>query len=144
MFFHPRTGVPFGNPSKMAMYVTGVVRRAALELGLYPNKVHRLKCSPHTFRHALYEYVHSSNTPQHVKESVAAACLHTVSTADQWYGRVNQDEKGRLAREYVYGAAARFLETGKRAGADNTAQRSAVPRRSAIAAAKYVRLVSEC
>lgn len=57
LFFNAETGRPLDKSSKMAIWTTRIVRRAVAEMGLYPNRAATVKCSPHVFRHALYEYV---------------------------------------------------------------------------------------
>lgn len=121
VFFHPSTGYPFDSASKMSKFVSSVVKGAAVELGLYDGKadnVKYLKCTPHVFRHALYEHIHSGDVPVHIRQSVAAACLHTMETADKIYGRVSQDRQSKLAREYVYTTAMQILDKGSPPSAD--------------------------
>lgn len=110
VFFHPSTGYPFHTASKMAKFVSDIVKGAAAELGLYDGKTANLKATPHVFRHALYEQVHSGDVPAHVRQSIAAACLHTMETADKVYGRISQDRQAKLAREWVYSMAMQILD----------------------------------
>jgi integrase len=110
LFFNAQTGHPYDKPFKMALWVSKLVRRAAVELGLYPGRAMSIKCTPHTFRHALYEYIHGANVPLHVKQSVAAACLHSVEVANQYYGKVSHDRQTQVARQYVYQSAIQLLD----------------------------------
>lgn len=113
VFFSPTTGQPFDNASKMAKWVSSIVRGAAAELGILQQdgkNSSKLKCTPHVFRHALYEHIHAGNVPAHVRESVAAACLHSLETADKLYGRISQDRQATVAREYVYETAMQLLD----------------------------------
>lgn len=117
LFFKAHTGHPYDKPSAMALWVSKLVRRASAELGLYPGRVTDIKCTPHTFRHALYEYINSSNVPQHVRQSVAAACLHSADVAQKFYGKLSHDRETQVARQYVYESAMNLLDSNSTATA---------------------------
>lgn len=111
LFFNPISGHPYDKASQIAVWITKVVRRGAGEIGLYPGRgTTAIKCNPHSFRHALYEYVRSANVPTEVRQSIAAACLHSADTAEQYYGKQSHEKKSLAGRMFVYETAEKILQ----------------------------------
>ena len=113
LFFHTSTGKPFDTAARMAHKVSSIVAMAAGELGLYATQTGRIRCTPHTIRHAMYEYINTANVPAPVRESIAKACLHTVDVANRFYGKLSHDRKTALARQYVYKMATELLDINR-------------------------------
>lgn len=58
LFFNSDTGHPLDTSNKMTRWISNLVTRSALEMGLHPDRIHQFKCTPHHCRHAMWEYVH--------------------------------------------------------------------------------------